>query len=577
MYQFEVRPGIGRELAAPQPTQHKVSQVNHSSLESAGSFLLSLLSTKRRIRRGTMTLLTGCVVSVLAGCGGVTANPTNSGSTSTAGLSMISCGTQSLTGAQSMACSVDLTASATESTRISLTSSNAALNVPAMVVVAAGAKTAGFNALTEAVSQPVSVTITGQAGSVTKTDVITLFPVAAPAPTPTPTPAPVATLSKISCGTQTLTGPTTKACAVYMSAATASQTVVKLSSSSRALQAPTSVKVPAGQTSASFSVTASAVSNTETATLTATADGVSQMDAITLSPATTSTPAPVATLSKVSCGSQILTGPMTTACSVYLSAAATSQTVVNLSSSSSALQAPASVDVAADATSAGFTVTASAVSATQTAKLTATADGVSQMDAITLYPAATPTPVPVSTLSKISCGTQTLTGPTTDSCSVYLSAASTGQTVVTLSSSNSALTVPASVTVAAGSTSAAFAATASAVTTAEKATLTATADSVSQTDTIQLDAAAAQPSTQHEVRLSWNAPTPTSDAVVGYNVYRATSGVSNYALVSSSPDAQTSYADTTVKSGLTYDYIVKSVDSQGVESVPSNSTSVTVP
>jgi len=94
---------------------------------------------------------------------------------------------------------------------------------------------------------------------------------------------------------------------------------------------------------------------------------------------------------------------------------------------------------------------------------------------------------------------------------------------------------------------------------------------------IQLNAPAAQPSTQHEVKLSWDAPTPTSDPVVGYNVYRATSGVSNYALVSSSPDMQTSYTDTTVKSGLAYDYVVKSVDSQGVESAPSNSTSVTVP
>jgi fibronectin type 3 domain-containing protein len=110
-----------------------------------------------------------------------------------------------------------------------------------------------------------------------------------------------------------------------------------------------------------------------------------------------------------------------------------------------------------------------------------------------------------------------------------------------------------------------------------KATLTATADSVSQMDVIQIDGSTSQPSTPHEVQLNWDAPTPTSDPVVGYNVYRSTSGASNFALLSSSTDTQTSYDDTTVTSGVTYDYIVKSVDSEGVESAPSNSTSVTVP
>src|ERR1700687_3027236 len=116
MYKFKVRPGFGRELAAPQPKQHQVSQINRSSSQSAGSFLLSFLPTKRRMRKGTLALLTGCVVSVLAGCGGLSYNArlTGSGSTTTeAALSTISCGTQSLSGAQSKDCSVYLTAAAT--------------------------------------------------------------------------------------------------------------------------------------------------------------------------------------------------------------------------------------------------------------------------------------------------------------------------------------------------------------------------------------------------------------------------------------------------------------------------------
>ena len=579
MYKFNVRPAFGRELAAQQPKQNKVSQVNHSSSVPAPSFLLSFLSAKRRLRMGTLALLTGCVVTALAGCGGLSYNSryglTGPGSTSDAALSTISCGTQSLSGAQSKECSVNLTAAATEPTKISLTSSNAALNVPTTVVIAPGAKAAGFNAVSEAVSQSVGVTITAKAGSVTKTAMITLYPVAGSGPNPAPTP--VATLSKISCGTQTLAASTTNACSVYLSAAATSQTVVTLSSNNGALQVPATVNVSAGATSVGFKASVSAVTNSETATLTATADGVSQMDVITLSPAGAPTPAPVSTLNKVSCGTQTLTGPMTTTCSVFLSAATANQTAVTLSSNNHALQAPASVNVTAGATSASFSVTASAVSATQTATLTATADGVSQMDAITLNPTSPTSPTPVSALSKISCGAQTLTGPTTDACSVYLSAAATSQTVVALSSSSAALTVPASVTVAAGATSASFSAAASAVTTAAKVTLTATADNVSQTDVIQLQASTAQPSTQHEVKLNWGAPSPTSDPVVGYNVYRATSGASNYALLSSSVDTQTSYSDTSVQSGATYQYIVKSVDSRGAESAPSNSTTVTVP
>jgi len=45
----------------------------------------------------------------------------------------------------------------------------------------------------------------------------------------------------------------------------------------------------------------------------------------------------------------------------------------------------------------------------------------------------------------------------------------------------------------------------------------------------------------------------------------------------SSSCTDTSYADTTVQSGQAYDYIVKSVNSSGVESAASNKTSVQIP
>jgi len=81
----------------------------------------------------------------------------------------------------------------------------------------------------------------------------------------------------------------------------------------------------------------------------------------------------------------------------------------------------------------------------------------------------------------------------------------------------------------------------------------------------------------HSVDLSWNAPTSSTDPIAGYHVYRATSGNSAFALMNSSLVTATAYTDPTVASSTTYNYVVKSVDANGVESVASNAFSVTIP
>ena len=83
-------------------------------------------------------------------------------------------------------------------------------------------------------------------------------------------------------------------------------------------------------------------------------------------------------------------------------------------------------------------------------------------------------------------------------------------------------------------------------------------------------------STAHEVDLSWNAPTSSPDPVAGYNIYRST-GSGSLVLMNSSPDSSVVYVDSTVVSGATYSYVVKSVDSSSVESVASNQITVTIP
>lgn len=82
-----------------------------------------------------------------------------------------------------------------------------------------------------------------------------------------------------------------------------------------------------------------------------------------------------------------------------------------------------------------------------------------------------------------------------------------------------------------------------------------------------------------EVKLAWNAPASSQDPVAGYNAYRAPGGSSAYVLLNAAPLplTPTAYVDQNVQAAGTYDYIVESVDAQGVTSVPSNVAIVTVP
>ena len=101
----------------------------------------------------------------------------------------------------------------------------------------------------------------------------------------------------------------------------------------------------------------------------------------------------------------------------------------------------------------------------------------------------TPVAAPVAaTLSAVSVSPTSVVGGAASTGTVTLTAAApTGGMVVSLSSSNSAATVPASVTVAAGATTATFTASTSAVTAQTPITITATAGSVSRTATLTVN------------------------------------------------------------------------------------------
>jgi hypothetical protein len=80
-------------------------------------------------------------------------------------------------------------------------------------------------------------------------------------------------------------------------------------------------------------------------------------------------------------------------------------------------------------------------------------------------------------------------------------------------------------------------------------------------------------SVQHSVNLQWQR---SSSKVIGYFVYRGTLP-DTLSKLNLSPNANTSFADKTVASGLTYYYAVTSVNSSNVESAQSTPITVTIP
>ncbi len=79
----------------------------------------------------------------------------------------------------------------------------------------------------------------------------------------------------------------------------------------------------------------------------------------------------------------------------------------------------------------------------------------------------------------------------------------------------------------------------------------------------------------HSVNLSWGAS--TSSGVVGYYIKRGTTSGGPYSFLNSSPDAGTSYVDSTVQAGKEYFYVVVAVNSGGNQSTASEQVSATIP
>jgi len=364
--------------------------------------------------------------------------------------------------------------------------------MPSSVTVPAGATSATFTITTFAVTSQFNMNIfAGLAGS---PGVQTLLLITPGGPT---------TISGLTMNPVDMVGGASSTGTVRLSAAAPSGgAVVTLSKAfsnggpgTVPVTIPASVTVPAGQTSASFTIATSSVTATTNVRISAAYNGSTFAADMTLFPL----------LSYVGFNGNAPGGTPATG-TVGLGAAAPSGgLVVTLSSGNTSLvTVPASVTVPAGQTTVNFTANTQPVTQTTGVVVTASSGGTTVSTTLFLV---------VSTaVSSVTLTPSTVTGGVSSTGRVTLqSAAPTGNAVVSLASGNTVLaTVPFSVTVPAGQTSTTFTVNTAQVTAVSTVVISATYQNVTKSATLTLN-----PSGPTGPTLSAVSVNPTS--VVGGN------------------------------------------------------------
>jgi hypothetical protein len=229
-------------------------------------------------------------------------------------------------------------------TAVSLVSNNtSAATVPPSVTVAEGQTTATFTVTTHPVAAGTGVAISANSGGTTRTASLWITPAGVTLDALTLAPTVVAS-GETSEGTVTLTGP----------APDGGAAVALLSHDTTRATVPPAVTVPAGATSATFTVTAQTVESNVAVNIEGTYGGVTRFDRLTVTPP----PPGDGELASLTIVPDLVVGGETAQGTVTLGAAAGSDTQVTLTSTDvSVATVPPSVTVPAGATSATFPVT----------------------------------------------------------------------------------------------------------------------------------------------------------------------------------------------------------------------------
>ena len=356
--------------------------------------------------------------------------------------------------------------------------------IPASVTVPAGQTSASFPIGTSSVTTATNVRISGTFNGATAAADVTLFPLLVSVQFEGTVP-----------GGQPATG------TIFLnSGAPSGGLVVSLSSLNTArATVPASVTVPAGQTSANFIANTSPVTQFTFVEIRASAAGVTVAANLFLSVSLAPT--------SVTFTPSTIVGPGTVTGRVTLASASPGNSVVNLASSNTVLATvPFSVIVSQGQTSTTFPVNVAQVTSTTTVQVSATFENVTRAGTLTINPTEGGT---APTLSALSVNPASVTGGTSSTGTVTLTAAAPGGgVVVSLSDSSTATTVPANVTVPSGATSANFTITTGSVTTATTSTITAVSGGITRTASLTVNPSTTAPA----------APTLVSPANLATNV-----------------------------------------------------------
>ncbi len=262
---------------------------------------------------------------------------------------------------------------------VSLTNDNPALvTTPSEVVIPAGQSSASFPIQTRQTGVTASVNITGQYGGTTRSATLIVS-----APTNS------AVISTLTLTPSSVTGGSTQGVRLVVTldqAAPSERATISLSSSNPALvPLPPSMQIETGFTSSFVDFATRAVSAPTQVTINATYGGSSQSVVLTLTPQA----APAGpTLGTLSLSPSTVTGGGNSQGTVTLSAPAQAATVVNLSSGSALATVPASVTVAAGASSATFNVATASVASPATVSISAALNGATRSATLNINPPA---------------------------------------------------------------------------------------------------------------------------------------------------------------------------------------------
>lgn len=333
---------------------------------------------------------------------------------------------------------------------IALSSNSAFATPPATVSVAGGATSATFSVSTLPVDSVMTATIRAGTGAASKSTTLTITP---------------PSLVALSLSPATVVGGAGASGTVTLSGATGPSGMTIALGAGATCTIPNSLNVPAGQSSATFSIATSGVTSAESAVIEATEGGITKKAKLTIDPAA---------ISALTISPSSIVGGNSTTGTVNLSGnAGPNGFVVNLFSSSSAVKIQKSQAFEPGQSSASFILITIGVSSQSIVTITASNGAVSKKAVLALNPPG---------FASFALNPSAVHGGAISTATVVLNgAAGPGGQPVKLMSSTSVVKVPTSVIVPAGKTTATFLVRTVAVGAQQTATVTAKIGATTET------------------------------------------------------------------------------------------------